>query len=372
MDRQIPAFLAKAAVNSISELDTKAIVSDTFTGRTVLFISALRPKKPIFGICYSDRVKRELMLSYGVFPYKIDVWNFINKAIDNYKYSLKSNTGDKAKKIETSVKLGNIFFNANYFNKALQSYEIAKQNITKLHPYYESVNEQINTLNEIAKLSQIAYKDNKKKNLVLKNKKEGGLLDDVIVKMKEKEEESSLLNVFNLSGSGKWYFNNEDLVKKGINDFQQAWGEIKLEDNWRRQNKEGVFSETDEIESVENEIEKQDSTKNNQEELSVETPKDSLKVKVLVENEINSQELSISQALLADIYNYRIKSLNKSIETYNDHLKVFPQNDKNDFIYQLYLICKKDINYTKADFYKNKLLNESGQDFYKNNKIARR
>lgn len=81
VDRQIPAFLARTAVQSVKELDIASIVSDTSTGRTVRYISAFRPEKPIFGICYSDRVKRELMLSYGVFAYKMDVW----EASDEFK-----------------------------------------------------------------------------------------------------------------------------------------------------------------------------------------------------------------------------------------------------------------------------------------------
>jgi pyruvate kinase len=78
--------LARTAVQSAKELDIKSIVSDTFTGRTVLYISAFRPETSIFGICYSDRVKRELMLSYGVFAYKMDIW----KTSDEFKlHSLK-------------------------------------------------------------------------------------------------------------------------------------------------------------------------------------------------------------------------------------------------------------------------------------------
>lgn len=81
VDNEIPAFLAKTAVSAIEELDIASIVSDTFTGRTVRFLSAFRPTRPVYGICYSDRIKRELMLSYGVFPYTMDVW----KTSDEFK-----------------------------------------------------------------------------------------------------------------------------------------------------------------------------------------------------------------------------------------------------------------------------------------------
>jgi tetratricopeptide (TPR) repeat protein len=39
------------------------------------------------------------------------------------------------------------------------------------------------------------------------------------------------------SGSGDWYFYNKTVVDRGSKEFRKQWGNRKLEDNWRRQNK---------------------------------------------------------------------------------------------------------------------------------------
>ncbi len=61
------AFLAEAAIMATQQLkDVKAIVTDSFSGRTVRYLAAFRSKKPVFAKCYKSQVMRELALSYGV------------------------------------------------------------------------------------------------------------------------------------------------------------------------------------------------------------------------------------------------------------------------------------------------------------------
>ncbi len=61
-------FLAKQAVKSCSKLGVKAIITDSYTGRTALCLAAYRGKSPILAICYREKTIRTLALSYGVLP----------------------------------------------------------------------------------------------------------------------------------------------------------------------------------------------------------------------------------------------------------------------------------------------------------------
>lgn len=61
-------YLAENAVNAVKELDIKAIITDSLTGRTARLVAAFRGSVPVFSLCYNHRVGRELALSYGVFP----------------------------------------------------------------------------------------------------------------------------------------------------------------------------------------------------------------------------------------------------------------------------------------------------------------
>lgn len=60
-------FLARQAVESQRLLGTRAIITDTYTGRTARYVAAFRGDVPTFAVCYNPEVKRWLALSYGVF-----------------------------------------------------------------------------------------------------------------------------------------------------------------------------------------------------------------------------------------------------------------------------------------------------------------
>ena len=65
-DLDVTSFLAKQAVKSSSKLHVKAIITDSYTGRTARYLAAFRGTSTVFAICYNPRVMRMLGLSYGV------------------------------------------------------------------------------------------------------------------------------------------------------------------------------------------------------------------------------------------------------------------------------------------------------------------
>jgi pyruvate kinase len=64
----ITSFLANAAVEASTKVGTKAIITDTYSGKTARHLAAYRGTNPVLAICYHERSTRELALSYGVFP----------------------------------------------------------------------------------------------------------------------------------------------------------------------------------------------------------------------------------------------------------------------------------------------------------------
>jgi len=65
----LTSFLCQAAVETSTKLGTRAIITDTYSGRTALFLAAYRGLSPVLAICYHERSTRMLALSYGVFPF---------------------------------------------------------------------------------------------------------------------------------------------------------------------------------------------------------------------------------------------------------------------------------------------------------------
>ncbi len=60
------AYLAEAAIQASRELKTTAIVTNTLTGKTALYLASFRGDNPVYAQCYNMRVVRQLSLSYGV------------------------------------------------------------------------------------------------------------------------------------------------------------------------------------------------------------------------------------------------------------------------------------------------------------------
>jgi pyruvate kinase len=66
-DNKTTAYLAKAAVKASLRLNTKAILADSMTGRSIRELAAYRGDNPIFAQVYNKKIMRELALSYGVY-----------------------------------------------------------------------------------------------------------------------------------------------------------------------------------------------------------------------------------------------------------------------------------------------------------------
>lgn len=60
------AYLTKAAVKSVETIDTEAIITDSYTGRTARHLSGFRATVPVCAVCYDEMLARQLSLSYGV------------------------------------------------------------------------------------------------------------------------------------------------------------------------------------------------------------------------------------------------------------------------------------------------------------------
>ncbi|WDP93143.1 MAG: pyruvate kinase [Desulfobacter sp.] len=66
-ENKVTAYLAKAAVKAALRLNTKGIVADSVSGKSILALAAYRGDNPIFAQVYDKKVMRQLSLSFGVF-----------------------------------------------------------------------------------------------------------------------------------------------------------------------------------------------------------------------------------------------------------------------------------------------------------------
>lgn len=73
LKNEIQVYLAEAAIKASNELPANAIIATTTTGRTSRYLAAFRGTVPVYAVCHSMRVVREMALSFGVFPSFLEI-----------------------------------------------------------------------------------------------------------------------------------------------------------------------------------------------------------------------------------------------------------------------------------------------------------
>jgi hypothetical protein len=167
-------------------------------------------------------------------------------------------------------------------------------------------------------------------------------------------------NLLNMTGltNGDWYFYNQTTLSFGVNDFIKKWGNRKLEDNWRRSQKSIMIEETN-TSSTKDSVAAKNTGKNNDTKVNPIEP-------YLKDLPLNDSLLKISDAKIIDAY-YNLAStykddLNnnkKSISTFEELNNRYTNHKyRASSYYKLNRIYISVKNQSKADEYKNKLLNE--------------
>jgi len=161
--------------------------------------------------------------------------------------------------------LANIYFDEAAYLYAQGHYDTAMTFLSQNHPDYEMLTKKKNSLNDLVDLyNTIALKDSLMTLSLLDEEALLEMIDQLIEDKKEADrkakealksnvgnrQNSNSRNQFNPSagGSGAWYFYNPSAVSFGYSEFISKWGERKLEDNWRRKNKQQIAIDDDEDE----------------------------------------------------------------------------------------------------------------------------
>ena len=72
-NKEIPAHLVHTAMRSAHDLQPKAVIASTKTGKTARYLAAYRSDNPVYTKCNSKRVVRELALSFGIVPTYLEI-----------------------------------------------------------------------------------------------------------------------------------------------------------------------------------------------------------------------------------------------------------------------------------------------------------
>ncbi|MBP3738704.1 MAG: tetratricopeptide repeat protein [Muribaculaceae bacterium] len=192
-------------------------------------------------------------------------------AIENYKLAAEKSTRNGIDKAISQITLGGVYFAQHKYDLAQPCYAEAIPQLNEDYPNYKMLKHRSDVLDELAVYAQnVTLQDSllrlskmsedevkavikkiidelKKKE---KEEKEAAALEEYLAKQDAKgnqlgRDNKNAPQTYQMNDDKSWYFYNTATKNAGKTAFQQAWGNRKLEDNWRRRNK-NTFSFDDE------------------------------------------------------------------------------------------------------------------------------
>jgi tetratricopeptide (TPR) repeat protein len=281
-------------------------------------------------------------------------------AIKYYKLSVSTSQGNNKQKALSYLALGDMSFEAQEYKQAGAYYDSTMMFLPKEYKTYNSIDDKRKSLQNLIKYLNIVSTEDSLQKVV---KVYGGdtttlyaYIDKLIEEAKKEEERKKKeleerMNSGNAGGpannnnttqgntqpAGQWYFYNPSTVGFGVNEFTRKWGNRKLEDNWRRANKEQFIEEVD--------PEKQDtSKKGNSKIASDQTREYYLKNLPTTPDAIVKSDEAIADALynLGGIYKDQMNNQPKAIEAYDALTTRYPNHKYSlPSHFQLYRIYQK-------------------------------
>ncbi len=188
------------------------------------------------------------------------------KAIENYELAVEKSTRSGIDKAMAQLTLGGLYYDRRLYAKAQPCYSEALPLISDNYPDYAVLKRRSDVLDELAVYSQnVELQDSLLRLAAMTPEQQMKVIEKLIADLKEKEKkeaeaaarEEFLANrgqdglqdqnnqVFTMNnGDDSWYFYNTATKNAGRTEFQRRWGNRKLEDDWRRRNKQ-TFSFND-------------------------------------------------------------------------------------------------------------------------------
>ncbi|MBK7310978.1 MAG: hypothetical protein IPI93_09350 [Sphingobacteriaceae bacterium] len=161
-----------------------------------------------------------------------------------------------------------------------------------------------------------------------------------------------------MGNQNTFYFYNQNTISFGIADFGKKWGNRKNEDNWRRSNKALTIDDpntnnaTDPAKDPKDKTASKDPKKTKEYYLKNLPVTDSLL-------KVSNDKIIEAFYLLGTTYKEDLSNNKKSIAAFEElNSRYSTHKYLLNTYYQLFRIYEKEKNAEKAEFYKNKILND--------------
>ena len=308
---------------------------------------------------FKDKIYYEL----GEFERK---QNHLPEAITDYK--LAAHAG-KNKRIQGSayLRIGQLYFDSlKTYDQAKLYYDSAVQSLPKEYENYAQIKIRQEVLGDFAKYNEtIRWQDSLLVMAAMDTAMLRKSLDSTLTLRALKSQVKTKKRRFGIGGSGgggggsaggllntaennatsNWYFDNPSAVATGETEFQRIWGNVTLEDNWRRSNKAANALTM----PGDNVAENAAATGDAKEKAAPIDPKVAEIKKVLSELPLTDEQkkeslgkIEESYFQLGDLYFIKLNEKSNAATSYSKLIDRFPQSEHTpEVLYKLYLIEKE-------------------------------
>lgn len=293
--------------------------------------------------------------------------------------SIRSSISNNTQKALSYLKRADIYFEQADYRPAEANYDSTMSFLPKDYPNYAQISEKKQSLTALVNnLKIITLEDSLQRLAAMSEKDRNNAIDKMIAKIEEDEKraeeakaaQQEIMQLGQSSGTtasattntGAWYFYNPATVSFGVSDFTKKWGNRKLEDNWRRSQKDQVLANATEEDNPDADSTEIKSKANASKDTKNKKDRNFyLKSVPLTPEELAKSTDRVVEAYynVGSIYKEQLENNTKSVEALEELLKRYPENKyKLSCYYQLYRTYLAMNNKTQSDIYKNKLLND--------------
>jgi len=289
-----------------------------------------------------------------------------NEAISLYKKSVAKSISNENQKALSYLSLADIYFDKRAYLPAGDYYDSTMNVLNTKYPEYDLISAKANNLKALTdNLKLINYEDSLQRIAKMDSTTRLAYIQSIIQKLIA--DEKAALNAgqtrnyddFNRGDfrqnptSGKWYFYNPQALSMGKSEFMKIWGKRKLEDHWRRKNKQIISDEIEDEETTE--VDSGRVTDNKKPEFYLQDLplSDSL---IMISNE----RIAKAYYQAGVVYERRMKDYPEAQKSYKKLMKRFPKNDLIvEAYFNMYLLnFKHTKNKAEAEKYRNTILKE--------------
>lgn len=297
------------------------------------------------------------------------------KAMEYFGKSASAGGGNELQKGTAYLRIGNYHLEKEEYLAAAQFYDSALSALPTTYANYEAINAKGRALGHLAVAARtIAREDSLQRVAAMPKAQQLALIDGIIDGVKEEERlqkleaekeqrdrQFALQNQYRgmggsgargqQQGGGDWYFYNPSTISFGRTDFKLRWGNRKLEDNWRRKNKQDGFAAPN-GEGQENAVDSTRETDTKKREFYLQDlpTSDSLLL-------LSNARIAKGYRQMGDVYRYDLQAYAEAIESYESCAIRFARSDEaSELLYLAYLTAQEAQEATKSEQLRSQLL----------------